>query len=71
VKQTNMAVIYSDQQENAKLPFIVVKLPDVSATDEQCIDDMHCHDSPLTFALLAITTLQTTAHTCQKTTNHR
>jgi len=34
------------------LPFVVVELPYISATDEQSIDHMYCHHSSLTFALL-------------------
>jgi len=48
-----MAVIYSSEQGDANVPFIVVQLPDVSAIDEQGINNMHRHHSPLTFALLS------------------
>jgi len=46
-----MAITRSDQQQNANIPFTVVKLPYIGATDEQCINNVHCHHSPLTFAL--------------------
>jgi len=49
--ETLLTLCYHNQQQTKNLPFVVMELPDISATDEQCIDHMYRHHSPLTFAL--------------------
>ena len=52
ILNTNTAETCDHHQRKANKPFIVVELLDISAANEQRVNDMYRHHSPLTFALM-------------------